>query len=182
MTGITYVVTHRGFGSVKIGYAKVGGDRIEQLMKQGWDPFRHLHLATPQLARDVEQAALFQVRHYLSIPVHLAPGQMRTGGWTETFSARSLGAAAAWEIVCEQAGILQLEPVVTATGRQRNRPTSSYRRTKGDTPTYVQAARREAARTARAAQVGAQLRTHTGHRRAAITAKNAANPTPREDS
>lgn len=156
MTAITYIVTHRGYRSVKVGYTEVGSDRLEQLAKLGWEPFRHLHLATPRIARDVEQAALFQIRYRLYVPVHLTPDQMLSGGWTETVNARLLSAADAWQIVCEEAGAVQMAPVVAASGRQHNRPAGQYKRTKGDTPRYVPVARKEAARTARAAQVGAQ--------------------------
>lgn len=156
MAGITYVMTHSGYRSVKVGYTGAEGDRVHQLVKHGWQPYRYLHSISIEQARSIEQATLFYVRFRLGIPVHLARAHMgHAAGWTETSSANLITAKEAWELVCEHAALEQLAPIVASV-----RPTSSYRpvpprRQKGDTPRYVRAARVEAARTARAYQVGA---------------------------
>ena len=57
-------------------------------------------------------------------------------GWTETSSVALITARKAWELVCEQALLEQLAPIV-----ERGSAASSYRpvpprRQKGDTPKY----------------------------------------------
>lgn len=158
MTAITYVVTHPGLQSVKVGYAVFGSNRMEMLVKRGWVPFKHLHLATPRIAREVEQAVLFQLRHRLYAPVHLTSALLR-GGWTETVSGCLVSAPEVWRLVGEEAGRILLEPVVTRCGRANNRPAMRYARSKGDTLKYVPAARVQAAITARAAQLKASGQT-----------------------
>lgn len=150
--GLTYVLTHPGYRSVKVGFTTEGSDRIEGLGRRGWILHRSLRLQTPDLARAVEQAALFQIRHRLSVPVHLTADLMHAG-WTETVSARLLPASAVWQLVCEEAGALYLAPVVRKAigpGRKRNGGTPP-RRVPGDTPKYHRAARVAAAETARRA-------------------------------
>lgn len=167
MTGITYVMTHLEFRSVKVGHTGSEESRVSQLMKHGWQPYRHLRSATIEQARSIEQATLFYVRFRLCIPVHLTRAHMgHAAGWTETSSAALISARSTWELVCEHAALEQMAPVV-----QKVRPVSTYRpvpplRRKGDTPRYVKVARTEASRTARTNRVGSELRADP------ITAKN----------
>ncbi len=154
MTGITYVVTHPGFRSVKVGYTGAKSDRREQLARRGWEPYRDLVVTTHQVARRIEQATIFDLRFRLYIPPHLIGSQMPDGGWSETASISLISARELWDLVCEQAALVQLEPTAQKVRPPRHIPVQ-HRRTKGDTPRYVRSARIEAARTARAAQVGA---------------------------
>jgi hypothetical protein len=159
MTGITYVMAHPGFQSVKVGHTGSEENRVPQLMKHGWQPYRHLRSITIEQARSIEQATLFYVRFQLGIPVHLTRAHMgHAAGWTETLSAALITAKDVWELVCEQAVLEQLAPVV-----EKVRPVSTYRpvpprRQKGDTPRYVKVARTEASRTARGCRVGGSLK------------------------
>lgn len=156
MTGITYVMTNPVFRSVKVGYTSPGSFRYEHLMRNGWQPYRHLHMESAELARRVEQATLFDIRFRLHIPVHLTSAHMgHLSGWTETSSADLISAREVWDLVCEQGAIEQLAPVVRPTSQRGVARNLGYRRQKGDTPRYAKVARIEAARTARAAQVGA---------------------------
>lgn len=137
MTGITYVMTHSGFRSVKVGHTGAEEDRVPQLMKHGWEPYRSLRSISVEQARRIEQATLFCIRFRLGIPVHLTRAHMgHAAGWTETSSAALIAAGEAWELVCEQALLEQLASIV-----ERVSPASSYRpvpprRQKGDTPKY----------------------------------------------
>lgn len=173
--GIVYVVVHPARRAVKVGYTSPGAGRIEELMRDGWQPFRRLHVATPDIARTVEQATLFDLRNRLYIPQFLTSDRMRTFGWTETASIGLIDPKRLWEIVCEQAGLLQMSPSVSAPDRRRTNGGVPPRRRPGDTPQYVPAAGREASRTARAAKVGRTL----PKRAASDTARR---NTPREDS
>lgn len=153
--GVVYVITHPDFHSVKVGYTTASSTRIEQFMKRGWQPFRQLFTTDARLARRVEQAVLFDLRHRLHIAPHLTRAHMaHDAGWTETASALLITADALWGLVCEQAGLEQLAPIVRRTPFKRQGP-GYHPRTKGDTPKYSRAARTEASRTARAAQVSA---------------------------
>ncbi|WP_329616451.1 hypothetical protein OG244_28395 [Streptomyces brevispora] len=155
MTAITYVITHPGYRAVKLGYTGAESDRIEQLARHGWQSFRRLSLVSSRLAWEVEQAALFQIRHRLYIPPYLTSGQMPSGGWTETASLSLIDAREAWEIVLEEAAAAHLAAQLGRPKPRRRIPVPP-RRTAGDTPKFAAVARVEAARTARSAQVGAQ--------------------------
>ena len=151
MTGITYVVTHPDLRAVKVGCTSSRSNRLEYLERRGWAPYRHLAVQTTRLARQIEQATLFELRFRLLVPPYLKADQLPNGGWTETASAALISASEVWEIVCEQAGLSQLNP---DAGRGMRQP-PAHRRQRGDTPRYVAAARSEAARTARVAQLAA---------------------------
>jgi hypothetical protein len=156
MTGVTYVLTHSALGSVKVGYTTTRSNRIDYLIRNGWDAYRYLFSESGAVARQVEQETLFELRHRLYIPAHLTADVLPDGGWTETSSLSLISAQQLWDIVCEQAGRVQLSP---GRGRWMRRPPAHYRRRKGDTPRFVRAARVEAARTARAAQIFAPNQT-----------------------
>lgn len=154
-TGVVYVITHPDFHSLKVGYTTASSHRIEQFMKHGWQPFRQLLVVDGRLARRIEQAVLFDLRHHLHIGPHLTRAHMvHDAGWTETASDCLISAGELWDLVCEQAVTEQLAPVVTRSPFLRTGPVS-HPRTKGDTPKYARVARIEAARTARAAQMQA---------------------------
>lgn len=159
MTGITYVVTHQDLRAIKVGCTSARSNRLEYLERRGWTPYRHLAVETTRLARQIEQATLFELRFRLHVPPYLKVDQLPNGGWTETASAALIGAPEVWEIVCEQAGLAQLNPDV---GRGMRQP-PAHRRQRGDTPRYVAAARSEAARTARAAQLAAPNQPRPKH-------------------
>lgn len=147
--GVVYVITHPDFHSLKVGYTTASSHRIEQFMKHGWQPFRQLLVADARLARRVEQAVLFELRHRLYIKPHLTRAHMaHDAGWTETASAALISAKELWNLVCEQAVAEQLAPVLQRAPRLRCVP-RPHPRTKGDTPKYVAAARKQAAITAR---------------------------------
>lgn len=143
MTAYTYVVTHPGFRAVKVGYASDRSKRLEHLQRRGWEPYRRLVVSTGSAARRIEQAVLFELRFRLYVPPYLTEAQMTNGGWTETSSLALISASQVWDIACEQAGLLHLDPTV-GRGRWMRQPPRHYQRRKGDTPRYVAAARRQA--------------------------------------
>jgi hypothetical protein len=154
MTGITYVMTHRGYRSVKVGYTSPDSLRLSGLRRGGWEPFRQLACESTSLAREIEQAALFEIRFRLYVPVHLTPTQMRgVHGWSETSSIAVISPSEVWEIVCEKGALEQLAPTVKKT-RVYKPPVKRGVRRSGDVPDFVRAARIEASRTARANRVG----------------------------
>ena len=124
MTGITYVFIHPSLRSVKVGYTTPSANRFRELIRRGWTPYRRLNSKSATLAREIEQAALFDIRFRLYIPPHLCSEQM-TGidGWTETSSLALITATEAWEIVCQQAALIQLAPSIgrPQDGRQIGR-------------------------------------------------------------
>jgi hypothetical protein len=144
MTGITYVLTHPDFRAVKVGYTTVGSHRLEDLGRRGWQPYRTLAVATPQLARQIEQAALFEIRFRLYVPQYLTAMDMRHG-WTETSSLALITARQVWDAVCKQAGLIQMSPVIARPpdGRRNNGGTPPRRRP-GQTLPYSNFARAQA--------------------------------------
>lgn len=159
MTGVTYVMTHGGYRSVKVGYTTPDSLRLSGLRRGGWEPFRQLVSDSASIAREVEQATLFELRFRLYIPAHLTRAQMRgVNGWTETSSMKLIDPDEVWELVCEQGALEQLAPVVGRPRFERGLlggPAVRGVRRPGDTPRYVKAARTEASRTARSLRVGA---------------------------
>jgi hypothetical protein len=144
MTGLTYVLTRPGFRAVKVGYTTVESRRLEELGRRGWEPYRTLVVATHELARQIEQAALFEIRFRRYVPHLLTSADMRNG-WTETSSLSLITAREVWEVVCEQAGLVQLSPSLTRApdGRRRNGGTPP-RRTRGDCQPNSRLARTQA--------------------------------------
>ncbi|MFF9309942.1 hypothetical protein ACF1BS_03435 [Streptomyces sp. NPDC014748] len=144
MTGLTYLLTHPGFRAVKVGYTTVDSRRLEELGRRGWESYRSLAVATDELARQIEQATLFEIRYRRYVPHFLTSVEMRSG-WTETSSLALITAREAWEIVCEQAGLLQLSPSLMSApdGRRRNGGIPP-RRTRGDCQPNSRIARTQA--------------------------------------
>jgi hypothetical protein len=144
MTGLTYVLLHPGFRAVKVGYTTPRAKRLTGFGRGGWQVYRMLEVATHGAARDVEQAALFEIRFRKLVPPYLTREQMPLLGWTETFSLGLISLRETWDIVCEQASLLQLAPQVgrPPDGRRNNGGTSPVRKP-GDTPSYSPLARRQ---------------------------------------
>lgn len=142
--GIVYVLAHPVRRAVKVGYTSPGAGRVEGFMRDGWQLQYRLYVATPAMARDIEQATLFELRHRLHIQPFLTSDRMNTGGWTETASVSLLTPRHLWEIVCEQAGLLQMSPLVSAPDRRRWNGGVPPRRRPGDTPRYSRIARTQA--------------------------------------
>jgi hypothetical protein len=139
--GVTYVLTHPDFKSVKVGVTTYGSRRRRDLWRrQGWLPYKELRSASKPLAETVEQGVLLHLRHGLGIPIHLTPDLMAEG-WTETVSARLMSPEAVWDLVCLEGAALQLSPSVGTFKPLSHRPPKHYRRTKGDTPKYHPIAR-----------------------------------------
>lgn len=132
MTGLTYVITHPDFRAVKVGYTTPKSRRLEAFGRRGWQPYRTLEVATSELARQIEQSALFELRHRYYVPQYLTQNDMQFG-WTETASLGLITAGEAWDIVCQQAGDLYLSAHVSRPpdGRRRNGGTPP-RRKRGD--------------------------------------------------
>ncbi|MFB6568395.1 hypothetical protein [Streptomyces noursei] len=145
MTGITYVVVHPGFRAVKVGFTMTDSCRLEELGRCGWEPYRNLVVATQELARQIEQGALFEIRFRRYVPRYLTSAEMRTAGWTETASLGLIAAREVWDIVCEQASLIQLGPAIKRApdGRRRNGGTPPVRRA-GQTLPYNKLARTQA--------------------------------------
>lgn len=133
MTALAYVITHPGFRAVKVGHTTPTATRLEDFGRRGWEPYRSLEVATPAIARQVEQMTLFEIRYSLYVPPYLTRNEMREFGWTETSSLGLISAREVWDIACQQAGLLYLSPHVTgpADGRRRNGGTPP-RRVRGD--------------------------------------------------
>lgn len=143
MTGITYVFVHPDLQSVKVGYTTPSATRFRELGRRGWTPYRCLHSRSATLAREIEQAALFDIRFRLRVPPHLRREQLLgIDGWTETSSLTLVDANQVWEIVCQQAALIQLAPVIEGPpdGRRSNGGTPP-RRVAGQTLPYSRMAR-----------------------------------------
>lgn len=145
MTGITYVLVHPGSRAVKVGYTSPKAKRLEEFGRRGWIVYRRLEVGTPETARQIEQATLFEIRHRLYIPSYLTRNEMRAFGWTETSSLGLIEAREVWDIVCQQGGLLYLSPHVAAPadGRRNNGGTPPIRRP-GDAPSPSSLARTQA--------------------------------------
>lgn len=153
MTGITYVFVHSGFQSVKVGYTTPSTGRLRELTRRGWTPYRSLISESAKLAREIEQATLFDLRCRLYVPPHLSKEQlMGIDGWTETSSLALISAKEVWETVCWQAALAQLTPSIGRPfdGRRYNGGTPP-RRVAGQTLPHSRMARTQARleRTAR---------------------------------
>lgn len=145
MTGLTYVLTHPNFRAVKVGHTTPKSTRFEDFGRRGWQVYRTLEVASPRIARQIEQAALFELRHQRFVPIYLTRNEMREYGWTETSSLGLITAREVWDIVCWQAGVLQLAPHVVGPpdGRRRNGGTPP-RRVRGDSLPNSRIARTQA--------------------------------------
>lgn len=143
MTALTYIITHADFRAVKVGCITGTSNRLEYFARRGWEHYRSLAVCSKQLAHQIEQATLFEVRFRLHIPPYLTEAQMDNGGWTETSSLALIGAAQVWDIACEQAGLIRLAPNVRR-GRPMRQP-PAHRRSKGDALPFHPIAKTEAA-------------------------------------
>ncbi|WP_329114486.1 hypothetical protein [Streptomyces sp. NBC_01353] len=146
MTGLTYVLTHPGFRAVKVGYTTTKSRRLEYFIRRGWQPYRMLFLATHAMARDVEQATLFELRFRLHVPPYLTETDMNYGGWSETSSVGLIRPEDVWGVVCEQGAVAFLSPTIgrAPDGRRFNGGTPP-RRVAGDTVAYSAIAKKQAA-------------------------------------
>ena len=144
MTALTYVITHPEFRAVKIGYTDSKSRRLEAFGRRGWRPYRALEVATSEIARCIEQASLFDIRHRRLVPQYLTANEMQFG-WTETSSLGLVTAREVWDLVCWQASLIYLAPHVTGPtdGRRRNGGTPP-RRVPGDSLPNSRMARRQA--------------------------------------
>lgn len=143
--GRVYVLTHPDFRAVKVGYTTPKSTRLNDFHRDGWEPYRTLEVATHKIARQIEQDSLFEIRFCRLVPPYLTKNEMRLFGWTETSSLGLISAREVWDIVCEQAGLVQLSPHVIGPldGRRKNGGTPP-RRVRGDTLPYSQMARTQA--------------------------------------
>jgi hypothetical protein len=151
--GTVYVAVQPDRGSVKVGCTMSGSRRLEMLSRYGWVLHRELYVVSTDLARAIEQAALFDLRHRLLVPVHLTAEDL-PNGWTETASASLVSAPQMWHLVGDHAGAAYLAPVVRKVPGRRGpkTPPTPPRRVAGDTPSYSRAARAAAAYTAKNAK------------------------------
>lgn len=143
MAGLTYVLTHPGFRAVKVGYTRTNARRLEHFGRRGWEPYRTLLVTSHGIARDVEQAALFEIRFRLHVPPYLTEAEMGSG-WSETSSLGLIRAGDVWNIVCEQAAMVLLRPTVGRADGRRSNGGTPPRRTPGDTAPYSPLARKQA--------------------------------------
>lgn len=145
MTGLTYVLTHPDFRAVKVGHTTHKSTRFEDFGRRGWQVYRTLEVTSPGIARQIEQATLFELRHLRLVPAYLTRNEMREYGWTETSSLGLITAREVWDIVCWQAVLLQLAPHVVGPpdGRRRNGGTPP-RRVRGDSLPNSRIARTQA--------------------------------------
>jgi hypothetical protein len=145
MTGLAYVLTHPEFRAVKVGCTTSNSRRLEYFGRRGWEPYRSLTVATRSLARQIEQATLFEIRFHLYVPHYLTGTEMRYSGWSETSSLGLITAREVWDVVCEQAAALVLSPTIgrVADRRRRNGGTPPIRRP-GQTAPYHPIARTQA--------------------------------------
>ncbi|MFF4489440.1 hypothetical protein ACFY0F_23575 [Streptomyces sp. NPDC001544] len=145
MTGLAYVLTHPGFRAVKVGCTTSNSRRLEYFGRRGWEPYRSLAVATRSLARQIEQATLFEIRFHLYVPHYLTENEMRYGGWSETSSLGLITAREVWDVVCEQAAALALSTTICrAVDRRRHNGGTPPRRTPGDAPAPHPVARTQA--------------------------------------
>lgn len=145
MTGLTYVLTHPDFRAVKVGCTTSSSRRLEYFGRRGWEPYRSLAVASRSLARQVEQASLFEIRFHLYVPHYLTHAEMRYGGWSETSSLGLITAREVWEVVCEQAASLVMSPTVgRVTDRRRSNGGIPPIRRPGQTVPYHPIARAQA--------------------------------------
>ncbi|WP_428956197.1 hypothetical protein [Streptomyces sp. cg35] len=133
MTGLTYVLLHPGFCAVKVGFSTPKATRLTDFGRDGWQAYRTLEVTSHGMARRIEQAALFEIRFRRFIPPYLSRNEMSLCGWTETSSLGLISVRDVWDVVCEQAGLIQLSPHLTGPpdGRRRNGGTPP-RRVRGD--------------------------------------------------
>lgn len=143
--GTVYVAVQSDRQSVKVGWMLFSSRRLTELSRFGWALYQRLDVATASLAREIEQAVLFDIRHRLLVPVHLTADEL-PNGWTETASAALVSASQMWDLVGNYAGAVHLEPVVRKVPGRRGpkAPPTPPRRVPGDTPRYSAIARTQA--------------------------------------
>jgi hypothetical protein len=86
---VVYLITHPGFGAVKIGITDSSGSRLKKHTTRGWQVL--CTVAAPgERAILIEAEILDWWRGELALSAYLGQPEMSQGGWTETVSAEEI--------------------------------------------------------------------------------------------
>lgn len=85
-TAVVYLISHAGFGALKIGITGTDDIRLSHHRQQGWEVVAVVTMPGRR-AIDTERAILTEWRTGLGLPPYLSKGEMTRGGWTETVDA-----------------------------------------------------------------------------------------------
>jgi hypothetical protein len=99
---LIYLITHAGYGAVKVGIGDMAGSRLAQHRREGWQLLAAFQVAA-KAAVAIEHKVLRRWRHDLGLPSYLKREQMPQGGWTETVAAGRIDLAATVAQICELA-------------------------------------------------------------------------------
>jgi len=89
---VVYLITHPGFGAVKIGITDSSGSRLKKHTTRGWQVL--CTIAVPgERAMLIEAEILNWWRGELALSAYLGQREMSQGGWTETVSAEEVDLA-----------------------------------------------------------------------------------------
>lgn len=83
---VVYLISHAGFGSLKIGITGTSDIRLTHHRRHGWDVLAVVTVPGRR-AIEIERAILVEWRTGLGLPPHLSKSEMPRGGWTETVDA-----------------------------------------------------------------------------------------------
>jgi hypothetical protein len=99
-----YVLTHLGYGAVKIGITglKTREDRVARFCGMGWDSTDTMPFKTGAAAYKIEKTVLNELK-MLGLKPFLGPEHMPIGGWTETFDASAVSADRLWTMAVSAA-------------------------------------------------------------------------------
>jgi len=85
-TAVVYLISHAGFGALKIGITGTDDIRLAHHRKHGWEVVTVVTMPG-HLAIVAERAILAEWRTGLGLPPYLSKKEMARGGWTETVDA-----------------------------------------------------------------------------------------------
>lgn len=90
---LVYLITHAGYGTVKVGIMSEGSGRLLAHKRYGWQIAATVRVPG-NVAPRIEDAILVWWRTDLGLPPYLSRTEMPQGGWTETVDASGIDLAA----------------------------------------------------------------------------------------
>lgn len=103
-----YLITHLGYGAIKIGITDTAESRVSKHRKRGWDVLATVSVPG-ELALAIESDILGWWRADLGLSPYLGREEMPQGGWTETADSMEIDVAAT---ICRVKALAESEKTV----------------------------------------------------------------------
>jgi hypothetical protein len=89
---LVYLITHPGYGAVKIGITDAKGGRVKKHLQRGWEVLATVRVPG-ETAIAIEDEILDWWRVDLTLSPYLGREEMPQGGWTETVDSMEIDVA-----------------------------------------------------------------------------------------